>query len=916
MFLTCFTYRQANWTPDCSWQGPFGYTAQSTVVSGTFNTGQGITSFTAGSTISLTAFEGFQTSQNYTSLAFSSTVRSGSSYIDTENGQLFTTVTGATTGGSFAYGGGFSVGVLNSTTNAFAWYTSSNTSFWYWSQVAGSTIAITESRSLQGLTSTSSYVYNASVTSQTVYLTYVALTTTPTSTTKTGTPTSTTTTRYTWTIDFGSITQLSSSTLSSSSSASASGTRNSTTVSSTFTTTTGATATIISTSTASTSVKIFSGNAGTVTLTTVSTATTATTGTTVTFSANTTATESIATPSWWGWSYERGTVLLATGNTGTNDLPLWLEKSNWTGSIAGLWNFSTATQTTLWPSQPTAQVNAAGSIQSSAAPATTTTTLLTSGSFTWFGSSTTGVVTAGSSIVVFSESTSSGPITASVPLAQTSGSVTSWANLSTSQSGSILTPINTTTSTYAQTGATSGNYTPDVMTVLISTIGGITTATTYTMTTLVAGYFTTSAASGSLDNILTTTGITTASMQSATTTSSSGTWFLDWSNPIQTVAFTSGLSSTSKTSSNNPFVSTTGTNGFITTTQITITSSFYTFTGQSGGTSNNFTQNQFAAPFLIPTLVTALSTTAGLAFYQPGSVGIWSAIPSQQAFVNTSATSITYQSASISAPSSASSISILALESGAFRSINSISGPIITTSTGLWVIGSAPSTFGSTGTSSTSTNLTQTDTSTTINVKSNSWSGPSVTFTNAVTSTFMESAGFTRATSDTHTESFLGVITQVSGSITKTSNYVSTQTNNAPVTWTQNTTSGTVFQYFPGAGGSCKFNPGPVTLNVSGAAVSLAGNSTTWSTASPAFLQVVIGGSFTTTSSTTSSLAGAGAFSIWTIPGIASVITSPAYSISTCRDRFVPALTSASRFWLTPDPFLLPLQVTAPQPAR
>ena len=907
MFLTCFTYRQATWNPDCSWTGGFNATSESVVSSGvviSINITTTIT-HTGVNTSTTTQFTGaseFITTVAYTTYTSSIGGQSGSHYLNTENGALFTAASFTSTikGVSEPNGGG--VGGPNESSS-------------YLSGVISAVTTMRASVSINALTSTASYVSLGTTTSISSYSTYISITTLQTSITHTGATTSTTTSTYWWTLAPG-VTQSSSGASSTSSlSASASGTQKSQTVSSTVTGTTQATATIQSTTTATTSVTRFSAGAGTVTLTTAGTTTTRTTATTVTFSANTTSTESIATPAWWGWSYEIGTLLLATGNTGTDDLPLWLEKSNWTGSVAGLWNFSTATQTTLWPSQPTAQVNLVGTTQVSAL-STRTTTVLTASTFTWFGSSTIGVSTAGSLIVVFSESTSTGPITASVPFGQTSGSVTSWANLSASETGSILTPINTTTSTYAQTGATSGNYTPDIMTVMLSTVSGYTTTTSYTLTTLAAGYFTTSVASGSPDNVLTTTGLTTASMQSATTTSSADNWFLDWSNPIQSVSSATSVTTSSTTSTNNVILSTTNASGFPISTQLTITSSFYTTSINASGSNGNFTQNQFAAPFLIPTLVTELSTTAGLAFYQPGSVGIWSAIPSQQAFVNTSATSITYQSASISAPSSASSISILALESGAFRSINAISGPIITTSTGLWVIGSAPSTFGSTGTSSTSTNLTQTDTSTTINVKSNSWSGPSVTFTNAVTSTFMESAGFTRATSDTHTESFLGVITQVSGSITKTSNYVSTQTNNAPVTWTQNTTSGTVFQYFPGAGGSCKFNPGPVTLNVSGAAVSLAGNSTTWSTASPAFLQVVIGGSFTTTSSTTSSLAGAGAFSIWTIPGIASVITSPAYSISTCRDRFVPALTSASRFWLTPDPFLLPLQVTAPQPAR
>jgi mucin-22 len=909
MFLTCFTYRQATWNPDCSWTGGFTVPESSTrVTSGSYIT-VGIVSTntrTGTPTSTTTQFTGnlgqFITTINQTLYTIIIEGQSGSYYINTANSALYTVASYTSTLGGDLITNGLQVG-------------NSNGSSSYLSYAQSGITSARLSVNINALTSTSSYVSLGTTTTIASYSTYIGTTTFETSI-KSGTmTTSSTTSTLFWTLLLGSTLSSSGLTSTSSSSASASGTHNSQTVSSTVTGTTGATVTIVSTTTATTSVTRFSAGAGTVSLTTAQTTTTRTSATTGTISANTTSTISIATPAWWGWSYEIGTLLLATGNTGTDDLPLWLEQSNWTGSVAGLWNFSTATQTTLWPSQPTAQVNHAGTIQASALT-TTTTSVLTASTFTWYGSSTTGTSTAGSSIVVFSESTSTGPVTASVPFAQTSGSVTSWANLSASETGSILTPINTTTSTYAQTGGTSGNYTPDIMTVMLSTVSGYTTTTSYTLTTLTAGYFTTSVASGSPNNILTTTGLTTASMQSATTTSSADTWFVDWSNPTQTVSSTTASSTTTTTSTNNPISTTINASGYLASTQITITSTLSTVEITGGGTSGNFTQNQFAVPYLIPTLVTALSTTAGLAFYQPGSVGVWSAIPSQQAFVNPKTTSITYQSASITAPSSASSISILAAESGAFRSFNSISGPICTTSTGLWVVGSSPSTLTTSISTTTSTNSTQTATSSTKQAVSNSWTGPTVSYTNSVTSTFMESAGFTRATSDTHTESWLGVITQILGSITKTSNYISTQIGNAPVTWSQNTTAGTVFQYFPGAGGSGKFHPGPVTLNVSGAAVSLSGNSTTWSTATPAFLQVVIGGSFTTTSSTTSSLAGAGAFSIWTIPGIASVITSPAYSISTCRDRFVHALTSASRFWLTPDPFPMPMQATSPQPAR
>ena len=896
MFLTCFTYRQATWNPDCSWQGPFGSTLAGTSNESTFQTGQTITSTVPGtpSTATIGTFQAFAT---FITQRITYTVKSGSSYIDTGNGQLFTTVTAGSTININSQNGQFFAGGANVSSS-------------YATLAVSIGVTLRNSYSMQGLTTTQTFVSLATLSSGSTYSTYIESTTAMTSTVNS----TSTTTRRTWIL--GTLQSSSSHAGSTTStSASSSGIVGSSTISSTITGTIAATVTLISTHTQTTSVTVFEIAGGTASLTTTQTTTTAIANTTGTISANTTLTQAAGTPAWWGWSSERGTLLLATGNTGTDDYPLWLEMSNWTGSVAGLWNFSGATQTTLWPSPPTATTSQTGTIQLSAAPPTTTITLLTQGTFTWFGSSTTAAATGGSSIVIFSESETTGPVTAAFPQVETSGAVTSWANLSTSQTGSIETPVNTTTTTYIQVLTTSGNYSPDIMTVLISTSGGRTTATVYSLTTLTDGYFTTSVASGSPGNVLTTTGITTAHCRSVTTSQSNDTWVMDWSNPIETVSYTSSASISSSTVSDNqiwttvittsPFTPTTTTN--YTFTRTTVSSSY-----TSGGTSNEFTQNLFATPYLIATLVTALSTTSGQAFYQAGSVGIWSAIPSQQAFADTASPGTTYRSASITD----SSASMLASESGHFASIDSISGPIKTTSTGLWIFGSSPSTNTTTTTTTTTTNATQTNSTTSVASTSVSWTGPAVTYTSSVTSTFMESAGFTIATSDTHTESFLGTITQVSGTITNTSNYISTITGNSPVTWTQNTTAGTVFQFFPGAGGTAKLTTGAVTLNVSAAAVSLSGPSTTWSTATPNFLQVVIGGSAVASASALSSVAGLPGFTVWTIPGIASVITSPAYSVSTCRDRFVKAITSASQFFLTPPPFLLPRQATAPMPAQ
>src|ERR1019366_9806630 len=81
--------------------------------------------------------------------------------------------------------------------------------------------------------------------------------------------------------------------------------------------------------------------------------TTTTTLSTASITANAFTTVTTATPSWWGWLSDIGTVLLATANADAGDLPAWISGGG--PSTSALWNYSFGTQTTIWQEAPAGQ---------------------------------------------------------------------------------------------------------------------------------------------------------------------------------------------------------------------------------------------------------------------------------------------------------------------------------------------------------------------------------------------------------------------------------------------------------------------------------------------------------------------------------------------------------------------------------
>ena len=204
-----------------------------------------------------------------------------------------------------------------------------------------------------------------------------------------------------------------------------------------------------------------------------------------------------------------------------------------------------------------------------------------------------------------------------------------------------------------------------------------------------------------------------------------------------------------------------------------------------------------------------------------------------QGFVPASNTSTTYRS--VSFDTSVSVATVYPLHSGQLRSFDSVLGAINTTATGVWVIGSSPSTY---FTSATTATTTSTDPST-VPLRSNSWTGPAVTFTNSNNSTYAESVGWTYTSAQSHTETYTATFQVGTGTTSKSSIYLTTSIGTSPATGTANTTN-SAYQWFPGCGGIPNYLTGAATINCNQAAVSLAGGSTSWSTAFPNFGQVVM----------------------------------------------------------------------------
>ena len=742
-----------------------------------------------------------------------------------------------------------------------------------------------------------------------------------------------------------------------------------TSVSSTVTTTAATTHTIVSTGTTNSTRTIWKAAGGGVVEQTTATLT-ANFSKTTTETLNTPTTTQITAgkPTWYGWKSQIGTVLLATGNNINDDLPAWLEKSTAPTSIpAAFWNFSFTTQTTLWPANPVGVVNAIATSQvSQVSVAVSTLTIQSQQTLTLFGSSsftfstTTGSTAPTTSPAAFTNSDGEQFTTASVPLPVVTVVFTSFTTFTATYIDALIAPFNTITSITATNGP--GGGPPDIATLILSNTTVNTSrgtfATVATVTTLTSGYTTALIGIAASIMSLASTTIITAPQIQVTTTTFAETWIRDSSSPTAIWNTTGGTSSTLGTT----VIATTTTGPSTTSTTITNRT---TLSESQSGIVENHTQNIFAntyAPFVEIYGLTTNSTTGGVTL-SPGSVYWWAACPTMQGVSPWTDQSLTYKS--ISSPV-AVTLGLAPFESGSVLRYDTQGRPITSTAWGLWgVIGNPVterSTFTTTsGTSTVTSTITNvggfttsfssettatngttrdtrgisypsdfdqaaatiffseaitftTTTGTGASVTSSSSSATSysgITYDSPVTQTFCESYAFLLGGVIVATVSTLTAFLTSFGTVPTTFNVITTTTLVSSTTFsslsTPSNSSGPTptTQIMPGVGGWPKITTGRGTIFAINAGVSLIGmngtTTTTWSSASPGAFAVVLAASLTTTSS--ASTAG---YPVYSIPGQASVISSPCSFLTTNGNAFIPCNTYPTRFWLVPDPVLGP----------
>lgn len=694
-----------------------------------------------------------------------------------------------------------------------------------------------------------------------------------------------------------------------------------------------------STATATSTRSIWTVIAGIVT--TISSAVTTTVGmiTNGSFSRATTVTTTTVTPRWWGWSSERGTLLLATGNGGA-DLPAWLEQSNWTAAGAGLWDFNFSTQTTLWPVQPVGTVAAIATANTTAINTTSSFSLIWSSIFTVFGTSTYTTTTTATAPGAFTDKSDPFYTTAELPFLTVAQTVTTYTQFSATVTGFVLHNLNTTTST------TSSAFDADIVTLILTSKSFASSRGTFlsqvTVTTLGPGYTTASAQTGDGVTALLSTYLLSFPQLGIGTTTMNVTWFYDTSCPT----VLSRLGSSSSGSATTTATSTTN----LPPGLFSATSSSSTLTGYT----ENFTQNVFASPYLAYAPNSSLTSVAGggIAVYAQPAVTWWQAQPLMQGFAPMSAsTGQTFQN--ILSPQTIVA-GFMPYQSGTHLAFGSNGAPVTSTAWGLWAFLAVPLTtktgtgaatvtsftfadiasnasltlaqtlafpnppveslatifFNSTVTTSTTQATTTASTSTTSSASGSNTNG--FTLGGSITSTFAQSRGYSFTSSVNQTVSSVGIVSYFIGTtLTATYNYITTTllpvTLTLSTSWNAANTNGVPTAILaPGVGGYPQITNQAATIYAIGAAVSLfAGTSFTWSAAFENFGQIVVVGSATTTSSTTSA-AGAGSYPVYTIPGQVSMLTSPASFAGTAPNRFVPPVTTATNFWATPSPFLTP----------
>lgn len=574
------------------------------------------------------------------------------------------------------------------------------------------------------------------------------------------------------------------------------------------------------------------------------------------------------------FGFVTGLGMLATANGGPLELPGWLIGSNFTGAIAGLWNYTAATQGTAWAVLPyattgsvtftlTSQIVHTGSFSVTSA---TTYTLAGTSSFTTTVSTTV--------VDKFTHETNTSTVGNSnrFPPATTSFSVTSFAAFTESFTSTFTTPINTifngTTSTVTNSWVVPG-----------SSSNG-TRGTTFTLTTLVNGYTTATVAFAAGNRTLISTVIVTGPSLSMTTTSVTGIWWYDWSSP--TVLIPSPQTSSSSGSTTN-----------------TSATSETTTHGQTGAATFDFIRNVFAQPYQVPwgvSSITSPTDTVGLPAI--GTVAFWSAMPFMQAFIPWTQTTATY--AGVAAPAGFGGL-LGPMASGPIESFDTdltSQGPVTTTTWGVWGFLGAPHT--TTGTYSTGTS-TMTRTYLDSWTAQNSFSDASSTC--AATVAFppnMNEASASISIASTYTTSTTaspGTTTVASSSTYSGLTMASAVTS----TFCESTSFTDGRPNVPGIGGTPRLVSGECTIWAINAAISLFWNSSsTWSGADINLFGIVIGDNITASASTTSDL-GAGAFTVYSFPGHASLITSPAIIVSTTDSSSAQAINTETYFWLLPD---------------
>ncbi len=966
MFLTCSTYRAASYAPDQYSSGNSSSTTGSTVSVGYAGTLGGLlyestivtasTSASANFTVlqphALSTLETAYNSFGSTSLTSWTNQYESSSFLMTVTQTTTTTVsTASTTQISTTHPGIPTSTTTTATTTQSITSTNTDTTTlkadcWIWASVLfefGSTIGLVNAF-------TSFYKYSSSSSYSTAFSSTII---------------QTSTTKYTYSIT--TSTAGNSGLTSSSTTSTSTGSPYFTATSITFptVTTVSKSVTITSTSTAATTATINTVSAGSVTTTTLGSTVTTSGTSTGSISANTTTSITLATPSWFGPFMEIGTLILCTGNTGTKDLAA-IATAGAAGVAPALWQYLTVTQTTIWPAQPTGTAGpAATATCNSTLAGAFTVTLQTNTTVTIVGSSSYTTTTTASDIDPFATSVQAVPIPTVTQGITTYSTFTTTQtellihqlNTTTSTTATTL-PFQVATLQISQTTCPSSRAT-FVATVTITTLiagyttvsdaiglggetlkGGISIITapdiSSTTTTFTCNWINGTSGPTAYNNstVSSTSSSSLVNTRTGSTSSGGGTSSFIASSGSTTGQTTWGVGegwtvnqfAATYMPFPNPIICTnTGTTANVFATPAAqVWQPAPPMQGFVPWTATGMTYQSISVPAALGVIPLLPLTTGSLVSFNAGGSpdtattwGDWALVagPVTTATTFTSSTTTSTTNATTTSTTTNVTLTINATSllgrsfsytasAASFTAAVIVSLPVNCDQASASVYGTTTFT---TTTAGLPTSTTQTSTASAVGI----------TFTNAITGTFAEVPWYTSTSAITATISALLVITYITGTATSaTTTYINITTTTLASTisystlfFGSNTVSNPTLQAMPGVGGYARLTSGSASIFVNGAAVSMigsAGSTSTFSTAFPNFGLIVISPTLTTTSSTTASVAGAGAYTIVSVPGQVSVLTSPAALVQTANNKWVPANTFATEFWLTPNPLLLP----------